>query len=134
MTLKDLTDAAGIERVIWIDDLFDAPPENGVEIHLRELAAHAKARNVTLNLADYELTPDESVEEWLAKIEEAREEGMTVAVILEQLRQRLTDGENALIPDYNESAIRRGHRFVRPGSVACFDTTIETLLEFGYTP
>ena len=105
MTLKDLTDAAGIERVIWIDDLFGSPPESGVEIHLRELAAHAKAQNVTLNLAGYELTPDESVEEWLSKIEEAREEGMTVAVISEQLRQRLTDGEVAPIPDYNESAI-----------------------------
>ena len=105
MTLKDLTDAAGIERVIWIDDLFDAPPENGAEIHLRELAARAKARNMTLNLASHELTPDESVEEWLAKIEEAREEGMTVEVILAQLRQRLTDGEAAPILDYNESAI-----------------------------
>ena len=105
MTLKDLTDAAGIERVIWIDDLFDDPPENGAEIQLRELAARAKARNMTLNLADYELTPDESVEEWLVKIEEAREEGMTMAAILAQMRQRLTDGEDAPVPDYKASAI-----------------------------
>ena len=47
MTLKNLTDAAGIERVIWIDDLFDAPAENAAEIHLRELAARAKARNMS---------------------------------------------------------------------------------------
>ena len=105
MTLKELTDAAGIERVIWIDDLFDAPAENGAEIQFRELAARAKARDMTLNLAGRDLTPEETVEEWLARIEETRQEGMTAAVILADLRQSLGDGEAAPSPDYDESAI-----------------------------
>ena len=41
----------------------------------------------------------------MAKIEEACEKEMTVTVISAQLRQRLTDGEDAPIRDYNESAI-----------------------------
>ena len=105
MTLKDLTEAAGIERVIWIDDLFDPPSEINAEIELRTLTARAKARELTVTLADHVLTPDESVEEWLAKIAEACDEGMTVAVVLAHLRERLTEGEAAPIPDYKESAI-----------------------------
>lgn len=103
MTLKDLTEAAGIERVIWIDDLFDPPSE--INIELRALVAHAKARKLTVTLADHVLTPDKSVDEWLAEIEEACEEEMTVDDALAHLRKRLSEGTAAPIPDYNESAI-----------------------------
>ena len=106
MTLKDLTDAAGIERVIWIDDLFDPPSEITAAIALRALAAHAKAQELTVTLADHVLTPDESVEEWLSEIDEACDEGMTVAYVLAHLRERLTEGEAAAsLSDYDESAI-----------------------------
>ena len=105
MTLKDLTDAAGIERVIWIDDLFDPPSEISAEVELRALATRAKVRELTVTLADFVLTPDESVEEWLAKIAEACDEGMTVDVVLARLRESLTEGNASSFPDYNESAI-----------------------------
>ena len=105
MTLKDLTDAAGIERVIWIDDIFDPPTGQSAEIELRGLATRAIARGLTVNLGGHVLTADRSVDEWLAEVEEAIEEGMTKAFILAHLRERLTEGEATPIPDYNESAI-----------------------------
>ena len=105
MTLKDLTDAAGIARVIWIDDLFDPPPENGAELYLRELVTVAIARNMPVQLAGRDLTPDESVEEWLAIVQHVREEGMNVADIVAHLRQCLTDAGAAPSSDYNESAL-----------------------------
>ena len=105
MTLKDLTDAAGIERVIWIDDLFDPPTENNAGIELRDLATRANVRGLVITLADHVLTPDRSVDEWLAEVVEAREEGMTEAFVLAHLRERLTEGEATPISDYNESAI-----------------------------
>ena len=105
MTLKELTDAAGIERVIWIDDLFDAWPDSGVESRLRELAARAQARGVTVELAGRVLTPAETLEEWLAMIAEAREDGMAVTAITARLGQSLTAGEVPPIPDYNDSAV-----------------------------
>ena len=105
MTLKELTDAAGIERVIWIDDLFDPSPDSGVESNLRELAVRAKARDVTVDLAGRVLTPAETLEEWLATIEEARDDGMAVTAITARLGQSLTAGEAPPSPDYNDSAI-----------------------------
>ena len=105
MTLKELTDAAGIERVIWIDDLFDPPSEITTDVELRALAARAKVRELTVDLANFVLTPDESVEEWLAKITDACDEGMTVDVVLARLRESLTEGNAASFPDYSESAV-----------------------------
>ena len=105
MTLKDLTDAAGIERVIWIDDIFDPPTEDNAGIELRELATRAKARGLIVTLGDHVLRPDRNVDEWLAEIADAFEEGMTEASVLAHLRERLTEGEATPISDYNESAI-----------------------------
>ena len=105
MTLKDLTDAAGIERVIWIDDLFDPPSEISAAVELRALATRAKVRGLTVDLANLVLTPDESVEEWLAKITDACDEGMTVDIVLARLRESLTEGNAASFPDYSESAV-----------------------------
>ena len=105
MTLKDLTEAAGIERVVWIDDLFDPPTEDNAGIELRDLATRANFRGLTITLADHVLTPDRSVDEWLAEVEEAREEGLTEGFVLAHLRERLTEGDAAPISDYNESAI-----------------------------
>ena len=92
MTLKDLTEAAGIERVIWIDDLFDPPSEINAEIELRALTARAKARELTVTLAEHVLKPDESVEEWLDEINKACDEGVTVADVVAHLRERLSEG------------------------------------------
>ena len=105
MTLKELTDAAGIERVLWIDDLFDPSPDSGVESNLRELAVRARARGVTVDLAGRVLTPAETLEEWLATIEEARDDRMAVTAITARLSQSLTAGESPPSPDYNDSAI-----------------------------
>ena len=105
MTLKDLTEAVGIERVIWIDDLFDPPSEINAEIEFRALTARAKARELTVTLAEHVLKPDESVEEWLDEINKACDEGMTVADVLAHLRERLSEGAATPIADYDESAI-----------------------------
>ena len=105
MTLKDLTDAAGIQRVIWIDDLFDPSADGHADIALRDLAARANARGLTITLSDHVLMPDRSVDEWLTEVAEACEEGMTQASVLEHLRERLTESETGPTPDYNDSAI-----------------------------
>ena len=105
MTLKDLTAAAGIERVIWIDDLFDPPAQGNAEVELRALATRANVRGLTITLADHVLTPDRSVDEWLVELTEARDEGVTEAFLLAHLQERLTEGGDAATADYNQPAI-----------------------------
>ena len=105
MTLKDLTDAAGIERVIWVDDLFDAATEANTGTELRELVTRANVRGMTIALAERVLTPDGSVDEWMAEIAQAREEGMTEAFVVAHLRERLAEDGATPIPDYTQPAI-----------------------------
>ena len=105
MTLKDLADAAGIKRVVWIDDLFDPPNELAVEADLRALVARARARDLTVIINGHNMTPDGSVDEWMSDIEDLRDAGMSVDAIVSLLRERLAEGEAAPRPDYNDSSI-----------------------------
>ena len=105
MTLKDLADAAGIERVVWIDDLFDPPNELTVEADLRALVARARFRDLTVIIDGHNMTPDRSVDEWMFDIEDLRDAGMSVDAVSSLLRERLAEGEAAPRPDYNDSAI-----------------------------
>ena len=105
MTLKDLADAAGIERVVWIDDLFDSPNELAVEADLRALVARARARDLTVIIDGHNMTPDGSVDEWMSDIEDLRDAGMAVDALLSLFRGRLAEGEAAPRPDYNDSSI-----------------------------
>ena len=105
MTLKDFTTAAGIKRVIWIDDLFDPLPQDNPDVELRALATRANARGLTITLAGHVLTPNRSLDEWLVEFDEACEQGITAASIVAHLRERLTEGEATPIADYNDSAI-----------------------------
>ena len=107
-TLKELTDAAGIQHVVWLDDLFDAKGQRDgpvTEIDLRELVARAVQRGLTVEIAGRTLSPELTTDQWLAQLEEAQEADITLPEVLVALQARLSEGVPPQIPDYSDAAI-----------------------------
>ena len=107
-TLKELTDAAGIEHVVWVDDLFDdKPPAQALadDVGLRELVARAIERQRAVDVGGRNLTPDRTVDEWMAELEELEQGGTTGDEIRAALRVTLGVVQEAQPVDYNDAAI-----------------------------
>ena len=106
-TLKELTDAAGIEHVVWVDDLFDDVAYTGniaADIELRELAARLVERKATVTIADKTLGPDHTTDEWMGELNDLQESGTDVAEIRALLNHALGAGDAAGPADYSDAA------------------------------
>jgi hypothetical protein len=107
-TLKELTDAAGIEHVVWVDDLFDEPAHRGhiaADVELRELAARLVERKASVTIADKTLGPDHTTDEWMNELDELQQGGTGAGELRAALTQALGAGDAAAPPDYNDAAI-----------------------------
>lgn len=97
-TLRELTDAAGIEHVVWVDDLFDDPGYRGDiagDGDLRELAVRLVQRNATVIIGHRTLGPDHTTDEWMDDIADLQEGGMDAADIRAALNTALGAGDAA---------------------------------------
>lgn len=104
-TLRELTDAAGIEHVVWVDDLFDEASHRGsiaADVELRELAARLVERKGTVTIGDRTLGPDHTIEEWVGDLEDLQEAGAEVDAIRAALNHALGTGD---VADYSETDI-----------------------------
>jgi hypothetical protein len=110
LTLKDLTAAAGIERVVWIDDLFDKAPgakPASADIELRELLARCRAQGHTFEVrSGVTLMADLSLDQWSDRTSEVIESGTPQEEVIGALKALL--GEDAdPPPDYSAAAIEQ---------------------------
>lgn len=106
-TLKELIDAAGIEHVVWIDDLFDDAARSGSiasDVELRELVTRLVERRTAVAIADKTLGPDQTTDEWMAELDDLQQSGAAVAEIRATLNQAL-GADPASPADYSDGAI-----------------------------
>lgn len=108
VTLKELTAAAGIEHVVWVDDLFDDKPAAEAladDLGLRELAARAIERQLAVDVGGHNLTPDRTVDEWMADLEDLQQGGADGNEVRAALRVALGVPQVDQTVDYNDAAI-----------------------------
>src|SRR5882672_6331534 len=108
-TLKELTDAAGIEHVVWLDDLFDNAPRAAAiadAVDLRELVARVVQRGLEATIAGHTLGPDLTVDEWMAELADLQQDGVADAEIRAPLSELLNAGAAPEQPDYSDAAIQ----------------------------
>src|SRR5258708_4010864 len=107
-TLKELTEAAGIEHVVWVDDLFDDAAHSGnivAEIELLALVARLVERREVVAIVDKTLGPDQTTDEWMADLEKLQQAGTDIAEIRAALNKALGNVDADPTADYSDAAI-----------------------------